>query len=100
MQIITGTKCNPVTDIIDVVPMKITKKTFSKPLKSQKHKVITYFACNNGNYYKFRQLVPLLTDKDVSLIMRERLYSSCVLSSMLYGSETCPVRKENVVAHQ
>jgi len=49
---------------------------------------------------KFRQLVPLLTDKDVSLIMRERLYSSCVLSSMLHGSETCPVRKENVVAHQ
>ena len=27
---------------------------------------------------KFRQLVPLLTNKDVSLIMRERLYSSCV----------------------
>jgi len=29
--------------------------------------------CNN-----FRQLVPLLTNKDVSLIMRGRLYSSCV----------------------
>ena len=27
---------------------------------------------------KFRQLVPLLTNKDVSLIMRGRLYSSCV----------------------
>ena len=27
---------------------------------------------------KFRQLVPLLTSKDVSLIMRGRLYSSCV----------------------
>jgi len=27
---------------------------------------------------KFRQLVPLLTYKDVSLIMRGRLYSSCV----------------------
>ena len=36
---------------------------------------------------KFRQLVPLLTDKDVSLIMRLRLYSSCVRSSMLHGSE-------------
>ena len=35
---------------------------------------------------KFRQLVPLLTNKDVSLIMR--------------GSETWPVRKENVVAFQ
>ena len=49
---------------------------------------------------KFRQLVPLLTNKDVSLIMTGRLYSSCVRSSMLHGSETWPVRKENVVALQ
>ena len=28
------------------------------------------------------------------------MYSSCVRSSMLHGSETCPVRKENVVALQ
>jgi len=49
---------------------------------------------------KFRQLVPLLTNKDVSLIMTGRLYSSCVRSSMLYGSETWPVRRENVVALQ
>ena len=48
---------------------------------------------------KFRQYyVPLLTNKDVLLIMRGRLYSSCVRSSMLHGSETWPVRKENVVA--
>jgi len=49
---------------------------------------------------KFGQLVPLLTSNDVSLIMRGRLYSSCVRSSMLHGSETWPVRKENVVALQ
>jgi len=49
---------------------------------------------------KFRQFVPLLTNKDVSLIMRGRLYSSYVQSSMLHGSETWPVRKENVVALQ
>ena len=49
---------------------------------------------------KLTQLVPLLTDKDVSLIMRGRLYSSCVRSNMLHGSETWPVRKENVVALQ
>ena len=35
---------------------------------------------------KFTQLVPLR--KDVSLIMRKRLCSSCVRSSMLHGSET------------
>jgi len=49
---------------------------------------------------KFRQLVPLLINKDVSLIMRGRLYSSCMRSSMLHGSETWPVRKENVEALQ
>jgi len=49
---------------------------------------------------KFRQLVPLLSNKDVSLVMRGRLYSSCVRSSMLHGSEIWPVRKENLVALQ
>ena len=49
---------------------------------------------------KFRQLVPLLTNKDVSLIMRGRLHTSCVRRSTLHGSETWPVRKENEVALQ
>jgi len=48
----------------------------------------------------FRQLVPLLTNKDISLLVRGRLYSSSVRSSMLHGSETWPVRKENEVALQ
>jgi len=47
---------------------------------------------------KFRQLVPLLTNKDISLTVRGRLCSSCVRSSMLHGSETWPVRKETEVA--
>jgi len=33
---------------------------------------------------KFRQLVPLLSSKDIALIVRGRLYSSCVRSSMLH----------------
>jgi len=33
---------------------------------------------------KFRQLVPLLTNRDTSLIRRGRLYSSCVRSSTLH----------------
>jgi len=49
---------------------------------------------------KFRQLVPLLSTRDISLIRRGRLYSSCVLSSMLHRSQTWPVRKENEVAFQ
>jgi len=48
----------------------------------------------------FRQLVPLLTNRDISLIRRGRLYSSYVRSSMLRRSETLPVRKENEVALQ
>jgi len=40
------------------------------------------------SWNKFGQLVPLLTNNDVSLIMRGRLYSNCV-----HGSETWPVRK-------
>jgi len=49
---------------------------------------------------KFRQLVPLLTNKDISLTVRGRLYSSCVRCSMLHGSETWPVRKEDELALQ
>jgi len=49
---------------------------------------------------KFRQLAPLLTNRDISLIRRGRLYSSCVQSSMLHESETWPVGKENEVALQ
>jgi len=49
---------------------------------------------------KFRQLVPLPNNRDISLIRRGRLYSSCVQSSMLHGSEIRPVRKENEVALQ
>jgi len=47
-----------------------------------------------------RQLVPLLTNKDVSLIMRGGLYGSCVGGGVLHGSEIWPVRKVNVVALQ
>jgi len=55
----------------------------------------------NSNWWnKFRQLVPLLINKDISLIVRGRLYSSCVQSSMLHGSETWPVRKSNEVKLQ
>ena len=39
----------------------------------------------------------MLTNKDISLIRRAKLYSSCVRSSMLHVSETWPVRKENEI---
>jgi len=49
---------------------------------------------------QFRQLVPLLTNNDISLIVKGRLYSSCVQSIMSYGSETWPIRNQNEVALQ
>ena len=49
---------------------------------------------NSGSWYL------CFTNKDISLIMRGKLYSSCVRSSMLHGSETWPVRKENEMALQ
>jgi len=49
---------------------------------------------------KFRQLAPLLTNKDILLMVRGRLYISCVQSSMFHGSETWPVKKKNEVALQ
>jgi len=49
---------------------------------------------------KFRQFVSFLTNKNISLTVRGRLYSSCVRSSVLHGSDTWPVRKENEVALQ
>ena len=42
----------------------------------------------------------MLTNKDMSLIVRGRLYSSCVQSSTLHGSEIWAIRKENEVALQ
>ena len=47
---------------------------------------------------EFRQLVPLLTNKDVSLMVRGRLWGSFVRSGVLHGGETWPVGKESVVA--
>jgi len=52
-----------------------------------------------SGWNKFRQLVPLLTNKDISLIVKRKLHSSCV-RSMLHGSETWPIRMENEVALQ
>ena len=61
---------------------------------------MTQSSSGSGAVCYFFDVVDDGTNKDVSLIMRGRLYSSCVQSSMLHGSETWPVRKENVVALQ
>jgi len=54
--------------------------------------------CKGWN--KFRQFVRLLTNKDVSLLMRGKLYRSCVPICTLHGSETWPVKKQNEMTLQ
>jgi len=55
-------------------------------------------SCGGRSSSEFRQLVPLLTNKDMSLMVRGRLYSSCMQGGMLHGSGTWPVGEENEVA--
>ena len=45
---------------------------------------------------KFRELAPILTSRGASLKVKGRVYRSCVQTVLLYGSETWPVRSEDV----
>ena len=49
-----------------------------------------------SGWKKFRELLPLLTFRMFSHRMEGRLYAACVRSVMLYGSETWPVKEEEV----
>ena len=40
---------------------------------------------------KFRQLLPLLANRHLSLLTRGRVYSTCVRRAMLHAAETWPV---------
>ena len=44
--------------------------------------------CCKCAWGKFRQLLPLLTNRQVPLLTRGKVYSSCVRSVMLYAAET------------
>jgi len=45
---------------------------------------------------KFRELLPLLTMKGLSLCLKGRLYAACVRSVVLYGSETWGMREGDI----
>ena len=47
-----------------------------------------------SGWKKFRELLPLLTTKAISLKVEGELYAACVCSVMLYGSETWPIKVE------
>ena len=47
-----------------------------------------------SGWKKFRELLPLLTTKAISLKVKGELYAACVRSVMFYGSETWPIKVE------
>uniref|UniRef100_A0A0L8IHL0 Myosin motor domain-containing protein n=1 Tax=Octopus bimaculoides TaxID=37653 RepID=A0A0L8IHL0_OCTBM len=47
---------------------------------------------------KFRELLPLLATKGLSLRVKGRLYDACVRTTMLHGSETWAVTAEDIPA--
>ena len=47
-----------------------------------------------SGWKRFRELLPLLTTKAISLKVKGELYAACVHGVMLYGSETWPIKVE------
>ena len=45
---------------------------------------------------KFRELAPILTSKGISLKVKGKVYSACVQCVMTYGSETWPMKVEDM----
>ena len=48
-----------------------------------------------SGWKKFKELAPFLTAKNISLTVKGHVYDSCVRATMIYGSETWPVRMED-----
>ena len=53
-------------------------------------------SCIRSGLKKFRKLLPLLTSRLFSHETKGKLYSACVRSIMLHGSETWPLRKSDI----
>ena len=45
---------------------------------------------------KFRELAPILTSRGASLKVKGKVYKTCVQRTMVYGSETWPMKKEDM----
>ena len=53
-----------------------------------------------SGWNKFTVLVPLLSSRGLQLRPKGRLYSACVRSVTLRGSETWPVKEEDVIRRE
>ena len=49
-----------------------------------------------SGWNKFRELLPLLASRGLPLISKEKVFQACVHSVILYGSETWPVKEEDI----
>ena len=45
---------------------------------------------------KFRELAPVLTSRGASLKVKGKVYSTCVQRVLVYGSETWPMKAEDM----
>ena len=45
---------------------------------------------------KFRELMPILTSRGASLKLKGKIYRECVRSAMVYGSETWPMKADDL----
>ena len=49
-----------------------------------------------SGWAKFKQLAPILTSRGASLKIKGRVYRACVQRVLVYGSETWPVKVEDM----
>ena len=49
-----------------------------------------------SGWNKFRELLPLLASRGLPLVSKGKVFQACVRSVMLYGSETWPVKEEDI----
>ena len=52
--------------------------------------------CVKATWKKFKELIPVLSSRHLSLKTCGRMYSSCVWSAMLHASETWPLTKPSL----
>ena len=57
---------------------------------------VSTIACVRSGWKSFRVLLPLLASRVISLKTKGRLYAACVRSVMVYGSETWPLKVEDM----
>ena len=56
----------------------------------------TVTACVGSAWKAFHELLPILTNKGISLVNLGKVFKACIRSAVLYGSETWPLPTEDL----